>query len=164
LPERRFEEEIPMVEVISKMADLPDGLQLIAKKCGIDVAMSLYQHFPGATIHIPEDTTREKPGDLMNLWNKYAQMADLYMANKMTMPRTRNCRARLRERKLAEWEDVFKRIIANPYLTGKNKDNWKAGFDWIIKNDNNSQKVMEGFYDRNKPGQATGYTYDKYRK
>jgi len=35
-----------------------------------------------------------------------------------------------------------------PFLLGKSVEGWKASFDWIIYNDNNYLKVIEGFYGR----------------
>ncbi|WP_420266008.1 hypothetical protein [Candidatus Magnetominusculus dajiuhuensis] len=148
-----------------KLEDLPnEDLRLVAENCGLETAIKLLTFMPGRTIHVLVTSDGAKPGDLLLLWNEYAAKAGLCFANKMTAPRMRNCRARLKERRLDEWEEVFKKIIANPFLTGKNKDGWRASFDWIIKNDNNSQKVLDGFYDRKKAGHATGSAYDKYRK
>lgn len=148
-----------------KIEDLPtEDLCLVAEKCGIEIAVKLLTLMPGQTIHIPCDSNGATAADMMRLWNEYAVRANLCAANKMTTPRMRNCRARLKERTLTEWEEVFKKIISNPFLTGRNKDNWQATFDWIIKNDNNSQKVLDGYYDRSKAGKSRENAYDKYRK
>ncbi len=54
-------------------------------------------------------------------------------------------------------EEVLKKIARNRFLTGQvtTKDfktgqnrNWKADFDWIIANDTNWVKVIEGKYDK----------------
>ncbi|MBF0556841.1 MAG: hypothetical protein HQK96_20190 [Nitrospirae bacterium] len=148
-----------------KIEDLPnEDLCRVAEKCGLETAVKLLTHLPGQTIHIPGESNGATPTDLLLLWNEYAAKGSLCLANKMTAPRMRNCRVRLRERRLDEWEEVFKKIIANPFLTGNNKDGWRASFDWIIKNDNNSQKVLDGFYDWKKAGRTTENAYDKYRK
>ncbi|MCG6552917.1 MAG: hypothetical protein L7F77_11350 [Candidatus Magnetominusculus sp. LBB02] len=148
-----------------KIEDMPnEDLRRVAEKCGIETAVKLLTLMPGQTIHIPCESNDTTPADLMSLWNEYAAKANLCAANKMTTPRTRNCRSRLKERTVTEWEEVFKKIAANPFLSGKNKDNWQATFDWIIKNDNNSQKVLDGYYDRSKSGQSRENAYDKYRK
>lgn len=44
-------------------------------------------------------------------------------------------------------QDVFEKIALSPFLTGKNERKWCADLDWVIKNDSNWVKVMEGKYD-----------------
>ncbi|MBF0516362.1 MAG: hypothetical protein HQK97_04460 [Nitrospirae bacterium] len=148
-----------------KIETLPnEDLRIVAQQCGIETALKLLYNCPGMTIHIPPvDSNCARPEDLMGMWNDYALTAGLPRANKMTTSRRRNCAARLKELGLADWQNVFKKIIENPYLTGKGKDGWQATFDWIIKNDNNAQKVLDGYYDRKKAGHTKEYSYDRYR-
>ena len=47
---------------------------------------------------------------------------------------------------LDDWEALFRQVNKSPFLTGKNRYNWQAGFDWLIKNDENPLKVIEGRY------------------
>lgn len=44
------------------------------------------------------------------------------------------------------FEDIFKKVQSSQFLTGLNKNNWKADLDWIIDNDTNYIKVLEGKY------------------
>lgn len=44
-------------------------------------------------------------------------------------------------------EYVFQKIALSSFLMGKNKTGWRPDFDWIIKNDYNWVKVIEGKYD-----------------
>lgn len=44
-------------------------------------------------------------------------------------------------------QDVFEKIALSPFLTGKNDRRWYADLDWIIKNDSNWVKIIEGKYD-----------------
>jgi hypothetical protein len=48
---------------------------------------------------------------------------------------------------LGEWEALFERVMSSSFLKGRNDRNWKASFDWIIRNDDNPLKVLEGKYD-----------------
>lgn len=50
---------------------------------------------------------------------------------------------------LDNWEKLFKKVSESDFLTGKTSD-WKATIDWLIQNDNNYVKVLEGNYKNNK--------------
>ena len=58
---------------------------------------------------------------------------------------------------LKDWENVFKKVEASDFLTGRRSGtDWRATFDWLIKPDNMT-KVIEGNYDnQNKKGQDHG--------
>lgn len=43
------------------------------------------------------------------------------------------------------WEKYFSCIASSDFLNGKNKDEWKAKFDWVL-NPDNMVKIMEGNY------------------
>ncbi len=54
-------------------------------------------------------------------------------------------------------EDIFHRVEASDFLTGRiaTEEDWIASFDWIIKNQDNLAKIMEGNYDnKGKPKQS----------
>lgn len=44
------------------------------------------------------------------------------------------------------FEKLFNLVQSSPFLIGENKNNWKASFDWLIENDTNYLKVIEGKY------------------
>lgn len=44
-------------------------------------------------------------------------------------------------------QDVFEKIALSSFLTGKNERKWCADLDWVIKNDSNWVKIIEGKYD-----------------
>lgn len=50
--------------------------------------------------------------------------------------------------------DVFRNVSKSDFLIGKNKDNWKATFDWIIKKDN-FIKILEDNYKNRTNGTTT---------
>lgn len=55
------------------------------------------------------------------------------------------------------FEDIFHRVEASDFLTGRiaTEEDWIASFDWIIKNQDNLAKIMEGNYDnKGKPKQS----------
>ena len=47
---------------------------------------------------------------------------------------------------LEDFKTLFEKAEASSFLKGKNGRNWRASFDWIIK-DANMTKVLEGTYD-----------------
>lgn len=76
--------------------------------------------------------------------------------------RKRTIKARLTEHPGMDWwVDLFKKVEASDFLTGKVKD-WKANFDWILK-PANLQKIQEGVYDngKSKPKPNVGHTSGK---
>jgi hypothetical protein len=80
-----------------------------------------------------------------DLWNSEAKF--LPKAMELTEARKRKIRARLRERSLDEWAEVFRRMNASPFLRGESGGTFRADLDWITKNKDNSLKVFEGKYD-----------------
>lgn len=103
------------------------------------------------------------PSSLFNLWN---EVIDNPKATVMNKTRDSKCRLRLRERPLDAWREIFRTIATTPFLCGDNDRGWRADFDWIISNDTNALKVMEGKYEKAQKvhPQKGGYTQDDYRK
>ena len=46
------------------------------------------------------------------------------------------------------WEKYFSCVASRPFLNGKNKEGWKADFDWLLKPDKIT-KITEGGYQYN---------------
>ena len=67
----------------------------------------------------------------------------------MSEKRKRHLRARWRQFAcdLTAFEEVFRKVEASEFCKGKNDRGWRADFDWLIKNDHNMVKVLEGKYD-----------------
>ncbi len=72
--------------------------------------------------------------------------------------RERNLRARWKQFDfdIDVFENVFRKLEESDFCKGKNDRNWKADFDWLIKNDNNMVKVLEGKYDNEGGGGGGG--------
>ena len=92
------------------------------------------------------------PSCLFNLWNRVVREPRATVMNKS---RETKCRQRMKERTADEWELVFQKIVASPFLQGGNDRGWRADFDWIISNDSNAVKVLEGKYDGTRHQLAT---------
>ena len=82
---------------------------------------------------------------IFDLWNSEAR--SLPKATKLTESRKRKIRARLRERPLDEWGEVFRRMERSSFLRGESGGTFRADLDWIIANEGNALKVIEGRYD-----------------
>jgi len=80
-----------------------------------------------------------------DLWNSEAKV--LPKATKFTVTRRRKIAARLRERLLDEWGEVFRQMERSSFLRGESGGSFRADLDWIIANEGNALKVIEGRYD-----------------
>ena len=71
---------------------------------------------------------------------------------KLTQARKNKLRKRWEELKsLDKFIEIFTKMEQSDFMRGKNKHNWKATFDWVISNDTNYVKVLEGNYDNRRP-------------
>lgn len=85
----------------------------------------------------------------------YEQIKDLYNSICISLPK---CTAISEARKKAikarfasgytldDFERLFKKTESSSFLKGKNARNWRATFDWLVK-DANMAKVLDGNYD-----------------
>lgn len=65
---------------------------------------------------------------------------------KMTKNRKDKMVSRLKEIGYEEFIRAIDIASKSKFLTGKNDKKWKMDFDWLVKNDNNIMKVLEGKY------------------
>lgn len=70
----------------------------------------------------------------------------------LTPERLARCRERIshacdRQRFFADFREAVRRAAATPFLCGAGPAGWRANFDWIVANDTNYVKVLEGRYD-----------------
>jgi hypothetical protein len=84
--------------------------------------------------------------DIVDLWNK-EMPSPIPRVAKLTDQRRPHLKARLDDLPTIEgWKDLFKMIRRSSFLTGRGGD-WFVDFDWVIKNDGNLIKILEGKYD-----------------
>ena len=105
---------------------------------------------------------RISPRALFEVWNEIVAGSGLPLAKEFTKGREQKCRARLKERKVEEWREVFKLCASTPFLRGDNDRKWKTDFDWIIKNGDNGTKVLEGKYNGVGGEQGKGSRYSMF--
>ena len=105
---------------------------------------------------------------LFDLWNSMASKSGggypLLVA--LSKVRIAKCRDRLKQIALPDWEKIFEKFLASKFLRGevevKDGKAWLATFDWLIKNDQNALKVLEGKYDNRDDGDGAAYVPGKY--
>ncbi len=58
---------------------------------------------------------------------------------------------------------IFSKMEKSDFMKGATKNGWVATFDWLMDNDNNWVKVLEGQYDNKSPGQTPTPKNDKFK-
>lgn len=101
-------------------------------------------------------TEEMDPNSLGEGWNVLC--ATIARLPQVTLPlsaeRRRKAAVRLREHPDPDWwSEIFKKVRESKFLRGESGGtgahaNWRCTFDWLIANDSNAVKVMEGQYDR----------------
>jgi len=86
-------------------------------------------------------------------WNALAAETGLSQVQTMTGSRKAKLRTRWAEEAFRDgWPAILEKIRGSPFLLGDT--DWKVTFDWIVKNDKNFVKVLEGNYDRRRKAQT----------
>lgn len=97
----------------------------------------------------------------------YQLIADMYNDTCVSFPRLtvlsdkrkKAIKARLNTYSIDDFKRLFEKAEASSFLKGKGNNDWRATFDWLIK-DANMAKVLDGNYDDKKP--ATGHSSSKF--
>ena len=94
---------------------------------------------------------QSKVKEILCHWNQHLSPK----VKEITNERKKHLNARLEEKSFVDgWEDIVLRIKNSDFLSGRGPrnghQNWKPTFDWVIKNQDNYTKILEGNYD-NKP-------------
>lgn len=81
------------------------------------------------------------------LWNQHC--GKLPQVRELTKKRIEKLRARCRGKRAFEQDFIaaVQKAAHTPFLLGNNDRGWKASFDWLIENDTNHVRVLEGKYD-----------------
>ena len=93
---------------------------------------------------------------LQNIWNTKCPNLKKVLEN----PKDRQAKekTRLKERDLSVWKGVFVAINQSDFCCGINDSNWQATYDWIMSNEKNAIKVLEGNYDNRQGTDGTSPT------
>ena len=106
------------------------------------------KHRP-STDHMQEakkEKNEKKPiGEVAEYWNSQEKLPKV---RSITGKRQAHLKARLNESLFVEsWRMVIDALCEIPGMLGQNDRGWKVDFDWLIANDTNYVKVLEGKYD-----------------
>jgi predicted phage replisome organizer len=103
-------------------------------------------------IDIDKDIDKEK--DILkdytffqNAWNYFASNYNLSNIKSLTKKRIAKLKIRTKE-ELFDFEQILRNAENQKFLLGDNKSNWEVTFDWIIENESNYIKILEGNYER----------------
>ena len=92
--------------------------------------------------------------EIVDLYNEIC--VDAIKCIKLTDSRKKQIALRYKELGGIElFEKAFNLVQGSSFLTGKNDRNWKVDIPWLIKNDSNIIKVLEGKYKNDKPSTQT---------
>jgi len=85
---------------------------------------------------------------ILTAWNELVKSHPILSSvSKISPDRRRSLKARYSNKHFREnWEKVIESIPKYPFLLGKNDWKWKISFDWLIANDTNYLKILEGKY------------------
>lgn len=115
---------------------------------------------PDRTVPNPTKPTPESPApalpdaprgglpfqDFLKAWN--GNCGALPRISALTDKRKAKVRQRWNDRPdMAYWLAVIRRMAKSRFMAGGSERGWVADFDWLITNDTNHVKVMEGKYD-----------------
>ena len=86
--------------------------------------------------------------------NNYISIIDTYHETCVSFPkvtvlsdkRKQAIKARLATYSIEQFQEMFRKAEASDFLKGKNNRDWRANFDWLMK-DSNFAKVLDGNYD-----------------
>lgn len=107
---------------------------------------------------IKEDTRANKeqahlkfsPEEFIEVWNE--NCGPLPKVKRLSNARRTKIKARAREGpNLDEWRTCIRKIAGSSFCCGKSDSGWIATLTWLIKNDDNYDKVIEGQYDDRTP-------------
>lgn len=92
--------------------------------------------------------TKDKwtPEKIKKYWNETFRDTSIPTIQNITGSRLRKLEIRLREPAF-DIERIVKKILSSSFLKGENDHGWRLTFDWVISNDNNYVKILEGQYD-----------------
>jgi hypothetical protein len=89
---------------------------------------------------------RRSAEELLEIYER--ERGSLPAAVMLTPERRRQCALRIRAGLASEeFGAAVRRAAATPFLAGQGARGWRASFDWLIANDTNVRKVIEGVYE-----------------
>ena len=116
---------------------LPEYSGATLENSGLSLSLSLNKKKD-----IPNGISKENFKDYWNSKNSLPKIQT------MTKGRTAKLETRLKDPVFRDrWKDIIDKVNQSSFCTGKNNLSWTVSVDWVLKNDTNYQKVLEGKYD-----------------
>lgn len=112
--------------------------------------------------YLGEDKTNQDillAENAVSSWNGLSQYG-IGKVTKITTKRRLGVLKRLTEG--MDMDSLTAIIASSDFLKGKNERGWKIDFDWLIANDTNWVKVMEGKYDNRAPVKKKSFNPERY--
>lgn len=108
-----------------------------------------------------EEATTTLPQDFRAYWNNKKNLPKIV---KLTAKRLTHLNSRFEEKAFSvAWRAIVDGVSSSAFLTGGGDRGWKAGIDWIIHNDTNYIRVLEGAYKENSAKGANHGTFNGQR-
>ena len=110
------------------------------------------------TKELSKERIKRERVDYAEIVREYNEICTrLSRCSKITEKRKEHIKARIAQWGMDEMILAFRKANDSDFLCGKNKRGWKANFDWIMQNEENMTKVLEGRYDNS----GGGSTHEK---
>lgn len=127
------------------------ALQLgyIVQNCNTEIEIDIEKDKESISNDIPKKVCDIDFNSFLVFWNHYADEYQLSKINSLTDSRKRKIRTRMLNDKdfVNNLGKAINAISESKFLLGKNGSRgWKVNFDWLIENDTNYLKVLEGSY------------------
>ena len=94
----------------------------------------------------------KRPAEIVDMFNSICVSYIGKQKIRLTDKRRDTIKTRLKTFTVEDFKTVFENAESSDYLKG-NISNFKASFDWLIANDNNFAKTLEGNYANRKSGE-----------
>lgn len=101
----------------------------------------------GSVVQADRSSEAQTFAKALAMWNEVASDLDLPKAQVLTEKRKGKLKARLQEcGGLSGWVTALAKVRESAFLTGGNKQNWRADLDFMLQQ-STFTKLMEGRYD-----------------
>ena len=96
-----------------------------------------------------EEESKETTIPYDEIFVSYNKICGVKLSKVLKLSNSRKAKIKTRFEEIKSLEgfiELFNKVILIPFCCGDNDRNWSADFDWLIENDTNWVKVMEGKY------------------
>ena len=86
----------------------------------------------------------------VEVWNDFANRHGLATVRKLTEARKRKLKSRFADWRgekggaLLHFQKILDAATSRPFMMGENDSGWRMGIDWVVNNEDNGLKLLEG--------------------